>query len=66
MTFVVPLQTSLSGGRVGHKGIDTITLATSGLKISVMNPEFHSHTSWSISIETVEESGITLGWDCNV
>jgi hypothetical protein len=61
---VMPRQTSLSGGSVGHKGMEAISLASSGLKIVVMSPAFHPCNSESISTKTVESLGITLGGDC--
>jgi hypothetical protein len=37
----VPSQTSLSGGREGHKGIEAITFASSGKKMELISPKFH-------------------------
>jgi hypothetical protein len=62
--LVVPCQTSLSGGSVGHKGMEAISLVSSGLKIVLMSPAFHPRNFESISTVTVESLGITLGGDC--
>jgi hypothetical protein len=61
---MVPRQTSLSGGSVGHKGMEAISLVSSRLKIVLMSPAFHPRKFESISTVTVESLGITLGGDC--
>jgi hypothetical protein len=49
----VPIQKSLSGGKLGLNGMFTITLASSTEKLSLITLKFQQPFSRSIRLETV-------------